>query len=166
MPGVINGKTLLASLIDRVEQYLLGRVSSDADAALHKQSIEEINRLTAKNERLRKFVERQRQVQDVPLLKNYAPFRDLDKPTQPDLDALVDQRRKTGLSIDGGNAYKRDLLDSALGATAFGVQNQNPPPAGHWRQRFWDIGREERALCEELVAALKIADAAIAKATQ
>jgi hypothetical protein len=71
-------------------------------------------------------------------------------------DELVSTLRRRGLSIDGDNAYKRDLLDSAVGAMAFGVQNRNPPPAGHWGQRFWDIGREERASCEELVAALKL----------
>ena len=73
-----------------------------------------------------------------------------------DRDELVSTLRRRGLSIDGDNAYKRDLLDSAVGAMAFGAQNRNPPPAGHWGQRFWDIGREERALCEELVAALKL----------
>jgi hypothetical protein len=71
-------------------------------------------------------------------------------------DEVVSALRRRGLSIDGDNAYKRDLLDSAVGAMAFGVQNHNQPPAGHWGQRFWDIGREERALCEELVAALKL----------
>ncbi|UVK96509.1 hypothetical protein [Pseudomonas sp. B21-048] len=71
-------------------------------------------------------------------------------------DEVVSTLRRRGLSIDGDNAYKRDLLDSAVGAMAFGVQNRNPPPAGHWGQRFWDIGREERASCEELVAALKL----------
>ena len=73
-----------------------------------------------------------------------------------DLNEVVSTLRRRGLSIDGDNAYKRDLLDSAVGSMAFGVQNRNPPPAGHWGQRFWDIGREERALCEELVAALKL----------
>lgn len=73
-----------------------------------------------------------------------------------DDNEVVSALRRRGLSIDGDNAYKRDLLDSAVGAMAFGVQNRNPPPAGHWGQRFWDIGREERALCEELIAALKL----------
>lgn len=72
-----------------------------------------------------------------------------------DKNEVVSALRRRGLSIDGDNAYKRDLLDSAVGAMAFGVQNRNPPPAGHWGQRFWDIGREERALAEELVEALK-----------
>jgi hypothetical protein len=73
-----------------------------------------------------------------------------------DDDEVLSTLRRRGLSIDGDNAYKRDVLDSAVGAMGFGVQNRNPPPAGHWGQRFWDIGRKERALCEELVAALKL----------
>ncbi|MHC8386825.1 hypothetical protein ACYZTM_01895 [Pseudomonas sp. MDT2-39-1] len=73
---------------------------------------------------------------------------------EANLNNALDALRRQGLSIDGDNAYKRDLLDSAVGAMAFGVQNRNPPPSGHWGQRFWDIGREERAQCEELVAVL------------
>lgn len=72
------------------------------------------------------------------------------------LDEVVSTLRRRGLSIDGDNAYKRDLLDAVVGALALGAQNSNPPPAGHWGQRFWDIGREERGLHEELVAALKL----------
>ncbi|QQD28845.1 hypothetical protein ICJ33_06190 [Pseudomonas simiae] len=71
-------------------------------------------------------------------------------------DEVVSALRRRGLSIDGDNAYKRDLLDCVVGALATGAQNSNPPPAGHWGQRFWDIGREERQLHEELVAALKL----------
>ena len=73
-----------------------------------------------------------------------------------DLNEVVSTLRRRGLSIDGDNAYKRDLLDCVVGALAQGAQNRNPPPAGHWGQRFWDIGREERGLHEELVAALKL----------
>lgn len=58
-------------------------------------------------------------------------------------DTILDALRHQGLSIDGDNAYKRDLLDSVVGAMAFGYQNTNPPPAGHWGQQFWDIGRAE-----------------------
>ncbi|WP_456254870.1 hypothetical protein ACP3PM_20615 [Pseudomonas iridis] len=72
------------------------------------------------------------------------------------LDEVVSTLRRRGLSIDGDNAYKRDLLDSIVGSLALGAQNSNPPPAEHWGQRFWDIGREERGLHEELVAALKL----------
>ena len=71
-----------------------------------------------------------------------------------DLNEVLSMLRRRGLSIDGDNAYKRDVLDSAVGAMAFGVQNTNPPPAGHWGQRFWDIGREERASSEYLLKAL------------
>ena len=73
-----------------------------------------------------------------------------------DLNEVVSTLRRRGLSIDGDNAYKRDLLDAVVGALALGAQNSNPPPAGHWGQRFWDIGREERGLHEEMVAALKL----------
>lgn len=73
-----------------------------------------------------------------------------------DRNEVVSALRRRGLSIDGDNAYKRDLCDSIVGALAFGAQNTNPPPADHWGQRFWDIGREERELHEELIAALKL----------
>ncbi|WP_247842226.1 hypothetical protein [Pseudomonas sp. MWU12-3103b] len=75
---------------------------------------------------------------------------------EANLNNALDALRRQGLSIDGDNAYKRDLLDSVVGALALGAQNSNPPPTGHWGQRFWDIGREERGLHEELVAALKL----------
>ena len=73
-----------------------------------------------------------------------------------DLNEVVSTLRRRGLSIDGDNAYKRDLLDAVVGALALGAQDNNPPPAEHWGQRFWDIGREERELHDELVAALKL----------
>ena len=73
-----------------------------------------------------------------------------------DRNEVVSALRRRGLSIDGDNAYKRDLLDAIVGALAVGAQNLNPPPPGHWGQRFWDIGREERALTDELVEALKL----------
>lgn len=73
---------------------------------------------------------------------------------EANLNNALDALRRQGLSIDGDNAYKHDLLDCVVGALAMGAQNTNPPPAGHWGQRFWDIGREERALHEEMVATL------------
>lgn len=73
-----------------------------------------------------------------------------------DRNEVVSALRRRGLSIDGDNAYKRDLLDAVVGALAVGAQNRNPPPSGHWGRRFWDIGREERALTDELVEALKL----------
>lgn len=73
-----------------------------------------------------------------------------------DKNEVVSALRRRGLSIDGDNAYKRDLCDAIVRVLAFGAQNTNPPPADQWGQRFWDIGREERELHEELVAALKI----------
>jgi len=73
-----------------------------------------------------------------------------------DRNEVVSALRRRGLSIDGDNAYKRDLLDCVVGAMATGAQNSNPPPAGHWGQRFWDIGRGEAEAREELIAALKL----------
>ncbi|WP_030142138.1 hypothetical protein [Pseudomonas fluorescens] len=75
---------------------------------------------------------------------------------EANLNNALDALRRQGLSIDGDNTYKRDLCDMVVGALAMGAQNTNPPPDGHWGQRFWDIGREERGLHEELVAALKL----------
>lgn len=73
-----------------------------------------------------------------------------------DTNEVVSALRRRGLSIDGDNAYKHDLCDAIVGALAMGAQNTNPPPAEHWGQRFWDIGREERELHEELVSALRL----------
>lgn len=67
------------------------------------------------------------------------------------LDEVVSTLRRRGLSIDGDNAYKRDLLDAVVGALAVGAQGSNPPPEGHWGQRFWDIGREEAARTDKLL---------------
>ncbi|MDH2077207.1 hypothetical protein [Pseudomonas atacamensis] len=75
---------------------------------------------------------------------------------ESNLNNALDALRRNGLSIDGDNAYKRDLLDVVVGALALGAQNSNPPPSSHWATRFWEIGREERELHEDLVAALKL----------
>lgn len=64
-------------------------------------------------------------------------------------------RRRAALSLDGDNAYKRGVCDVAVGAMAAGKQNNNQPPEGHWGQRFWDIGRAEGELQEEIVSVLK-----------
>ncbi|MCY1362972.1 hypothetical protein D9M69_497140 [compost metagenome] len=58
-------------------------------------------------------------------------------------DGLLNKLRASGLSIDGDNAYKRDLLDCIVGALAFGKQRSTPPPAGHWLERFYEIGKAE-----------------------
>ncbi|WP_233098946.1 hypothetical protein [Pseudomonas veronii] len=73
---------------------------------------------------------------------------------ESNLNNALDALRRNGLSIDGDNAYKRDLCNTIIGALAMGAQNTNPPPADHWGQRFWDIGREERAMQEELLESL------------
>ena len=81
-----------------------------------------------------------------------------------DLNEVVSTLRRRGLSIDGDNVYKRDLLDAVVGALALGAQNRNPPPSDHWGARFWEIGREERELHEELVATLRESRQVIAMA--
>jgi len=90
-------------------------------------------------------------------------------PNKPELDIVlkdsglnVDEvvstlRRRGGLGLDGENIYKRLLCDAVIGAMALGKQNNNPPPAGHWGQEFWEIGRAEGALQDELVHALRLA---------
>jgi hypothetical protein len=80
----------------------------------------------------------------------------IQKKSQVELNAAIEQLRREGASIDGDNAYKRDLLDSAVGAMAFGSQDRCRPPPGHWGWRFWEIGRGEAAMRDELVAALKL----------
>ncbi|AHC82484.1 hypothetical protein X970_10720 [Pseudomonas monteilii SB3101] len=88
-------------------------------------------------------------------------------PNKPELDIVlkdsglnVDEvvstlRRRGGLGLDGENIYKRLLCDVIIGAMAFGKQNSNPPPEGHWGKEFWDIGRAEGEQRDELVAALE-----------
>lgn len=66
-------------------------------------------------------------------------------------DEVLSTLRRRGLSIDGDNAYKRDLMDTITGAMAFGFQNVNPPPEEHWGKRFWEIGRAEGAERERLI---------------
>lgn len=90
-------------------------------------------------------------------------------PEKPELDIVLKDsglnvyevvntlRRRAGLGLDGENIYKRLLCDEIIGAMACGKQNSNPPPADHWGQEFWDIGRAEGALQEELVQALRLA---------
>ncbi|OLU22991.1 hypothetical protein BVH03_22365 [Pseudomonas sp. PA15(2017)] len=66
-------------------------------------------------------------------------------------DANLSAMRREGLSIDGDNAYKRDLIDTIVGALAFGKQGVNPPPTGHRGKQFWDIGRAEGEEKERLI---------------
>ena len=75
---------------------------------------------------------------------------------EENLNNALDALRRHGLSIDGENAYKRDLCDVIEGAMAFGYQGNSQPPEGHWAKRFWDFGRAEGVMREELTAALKL----------
>lgn len=77
-----------------------------------------------------------------------------------EMNAQLDEMRRNGLSIDGDNAYKRDLIDCIVGTLAFGKQGVNQPPAGHWAELFWDMSCAEGELQEQL---LKERDALIAE---
>jgi hypothetical protein len=83
-----------------------------------------------------------------------ADFNQVLPSPEANLNNALDALRHQGLSIDGDNAYKRDLCNAIVGALAMCAQNTNPPPADHWGQRFWDIGREERAMQDELFESL------------
>ncbi|MEQ7920198.1 hypothetical protein ABQX22_13470 [Xanthomonas sp. WHRI 1810A] len=72
------------------------------------------------------------------------------------LDEVISTLRRADLSIDGENAYKSGLCDIIATAMACGYQRNNQPPAGHWANRFWDMGLAEGAMREELTAALKL----------
>ena len=63
-------------------------------------------------------------------------------------------RRRGGLSLDGNNTYKSSLCDVVVGSLACGKQNNNPPPAGHWCEQFWEIGRAEGEQQAHLLAEL------------
>lgn len=75
---------------------------------------------------------------------------------EANLNNALDALRRQGLSIDGDNTYKRDLCDVIDGAIALGYQGNNQPPADHWANRFWNLGRAEGVMREELTAALKL----------
>ncbi|MGE6387326.1 hypothetical protein ACQKEN_16880 [Pseudomonas sp. NPDC078416] len=102
----------------------------------------EVNVLREENAKL--------QAEVTALSKNVVEF------TREDFDATLNYLRRMGASIDGKNAYKLDLCDSITGAMAFGYQNANPPPEGHWAKQFWDIGRAEGEARKDLTAALKL----------
>lgn len=74
---------------------------------------------------------------------------------EADLNNALDALRRQGLSIDGTNIYKQAVCDLVVGAMVMGKQNTNPPPAGHWGQQFWDIGRAEGELQEEMKTLLR-----------
>ena len=81
-----------------------------------------------------------------------------------DDNEVVSSLRRRGLSIDGDNAYKRDLCNAIVGTLAFGAQNRCPPPDGHWAQMFWDMGRGSASNTEELVSALELVTDCLSKA--
>lgn len=128
-----NGVIRAEGVGDWIERHAAQVVVDDAQS--------EVNVLREENAKL--------QAEVTALSKNVVEF------TREDFDATLNNLRRMGASIDGDNAYKRDLLDAVVGALAFGAQNRNPPPSDQWATRFWEIGREERELHEELVATLR-----------
>jgi len=150
MPQALHERPLLVRLKARIEKCVGATTKPIAtDIALHQQSVDEITKL-------RKHILQYRMVDDVPLLKNYPPFKGRNKPSQLEFDVALDKIRQLGASVDGDNTYKRDLCDNIVGAMALGYQDTNAPPEGHWAKRFWDIGRADGAAREELTAALKL----------
>ena len=137
-----NGVIRAEGIGDWIERHPAQVIVDDAQT--------EVNVLREENAKL--------QAEVTALSKNVVEF------TREDFDATLNNLRRMGASIDGDNAYKRDLLDAVVGALALGAQNSNPPPAGHWGQQFWDIGREERELHEETVATLRESRQVIAAA--
>ena len=82
-----------------------------------------------------------------------------------DVDEVVNTlRRRGGLSLDGQNLYKRLICDAAFGAVAYGKQDSNTPPAGHWLQEFWDLGRGEGLHQAKLIDALQQVTDCLSKA--
>ena len=129
-----NGVVRAEGIGDWIERHAAQVVVDDAQT--------EVNVLREENAKLQAEVEA--------LSKNVVEF------TREDFDATLNNLRRMGASIDGANTYKRDLCDAITGAMAFGYQNANEPPEGHWAKRFWYIGRAEGAAREGLTAALKL----------
>lgn len=80
------------------------------------------------------------------------------------IDEVVSTLRRRALSIDGDNAYKRDICNSIVGTLAFGAQDRCPPPEGYWAQTFWDMGRDSAANTEELISTLELVTECLSKA--
>lgn len=81
MSHALDARPLPVRLQKRIEKYDLAHRTSPlaTDVHLHRQSLEEISRLTIENERLRTYLERTQMLKDAPLLKNYRPFRDTNE---------------------------------------------------------------------------------------
>lgn len=123
-----NGVVRAEGVGDWIERHPAQVVVDDAQA--------ELNVLREENAKLRAEVNA--------LSKNVVEF------TREDFDATLNNLRRMGASIDGDNAYKRDLCEIIAGAMSFGYRNTNAPPEGHWARQFWDIGRAEGTAREEL----------------
>ena len=144
MSHALDSRPLTERLQARTQKY--AGVTVDplvTDLKLHAQSLAEITKLSA---------------EVVALSKNVIDF------TREDFDVTLNNLRRMGASIDGDNAYKRDLCDAIVGSLAFGAQDRCPPPMGHWAQTFWDMGRDSSANTEELISALELVTDCLSKA--
>lgn len=137
-----NGVIRAEGIGDWIERHPAQVIVDDAQT--------EVNVLREENAKL--------QAEVTALSKNVVEF------TREDFDATLNNLRRMGASIDGDNAYKRDLCDAIVGTLAFGAQDRCPPPAGHWAQTFWDMGRDSSANTEELVSALELVTDCLSKA--
>lgn len=137
-----NGVIRAEGVGDWIERHAAQVVVDDAQS--------EVNVLREENAKL--------QAEVTALSKNVVEF------TREDFDATLNNLRRMGASIDGDNAYKRDLCDAIVGTLAFGAQDRCPPPAGHWAQTFWDMGRESSTNTQELISALELVTDCLSKA--
>jgi hypothetical protein len=137
-----NGVIRAEGIGDWIERHPAQVIVDDAQT--------EVNVLREENAKL--------QAEVTALSKNVVEF------TREDFDATLNNLRRMGASIDGDNAYKRDLCDAIVGTLAFGAQDRCPPPAGHWAQTFWDMSRDSSANTEELVSALELVTDCLSKA--
>jgi hypothetical protein len=132
-----NGVVRAEGVGDWIERHAAQVVVDDAQS--------EVNVLREENAKL--------QAEVASLSKNVVEF------TREDFDATLNNLRRMGASVDGDNTYKRDLCDLCdliAGAIALGYQGNNQPPADHWANRFWNLGRTEGVMREEMTAALKL----------
>ncbi len=59
-------------------------------------------------------------------------------------EALAQPALNMAYSIDDDPiGIRKRAADAIIGTLALGAQDSSPPPAGHWLQQFWDLGRAE-----------------------
>lgn len=76
-----------------------------------------------------------------------------------DLLTEAETLRASGYSIDSDpQGIRARTVDAVVGVLAFGAQNTNPPPAGHWLEPIWDMARAERSEVETLRAQVTVSE--------